>query len=277
MNVRRWLPIFLAAGVTSTLAAHDLFLKLADFRVPPHKVLRLLALNGTFTTSENNIARSRVGDLSVVSPAGRARLDTTAVTRLGARTAIRIETGDPGTYVAGLSVRPSEIALEAKAFNDYLAEEGLGRVLEARRASGEIGKPARERYAKHVKAIFQAGGPKTEGWSSVLGYPAEIIPLANPYLLAAGDTLRLRLLVQGAPAGNEVEALAGGRTPAGARIKEQKLRPAADGSVSVVLSAPGTWYVKFISMTRVPQADVDYISHWATLTFAIGPKGSRQP
>lgn len=277
MRLRRPLLILLALGLPVTLWAHDLFLKLADFRVAPHQVVQLTALNGTFTTSENSITRSRIADLSLVSPTGRERLDTSAVTKAGVRTAVRIETGTSGTYVAGMSIRPSEISLDAKAFNAYLAEEGLGNVVAARRQSGELTKPARERYAKHVKAVFQAGPELTDGWKTVLGYPAEIVPLANPYQLARGDTLRLRLLVNGNPAGSEIEAIAGGRTPAGARIPVQHLRPGNDGAIAVALTQPGTWYVKFISMTRVSQQDVNYLSQWATLTFALSPSRSTQP
>jgi hypothetical protein len=35
------------------------------------------------------------------------------------------------------------------------------------------------------------------------------------------------------------------------------------------LGAAGSWYVKFIHMTRVAEPEVDYESKWATLTFAV--------
>jgi hypothetical protein len=39
-----------------------------------------------------------------------------------------------------------------------------------------------------------------------------------------------------------------------------------------VLRSAGTWYVKFISMTRSSEKGVDYVSQWATLTFAVAPR-----
>ena len=277
MRLRTVMVAGLLASVTSVLAAHDLFLTLREYFVPPQTDLRLTALNGTFSTSENSIDRVRIADLSLVTPAGRRRLDTAAVSAEGPRTAIAVRTEAEGTYLAGLSIKPSEIALSAKQFNAYLAEEGLGAVLAQRRRAGELGKPAREQYAKHVKVIFQVGAGRNEGWSATLGYPVEIVPLRNPYQLAAGDTLRLRLLVNGAasPAGQEV--LAGGRTSSGARRTVRHLTTNAAGEVALSRVAAGTWYVKFIHMSKAQVPGLDYVSQWATLTFAVGGPPGKAP
>lgn len=106
---------------------------------------------------------------------------------------------------------------------------------------------------------------------TVFGYPVEIVPLANPYQLRLGDTLAVRLLVNGSAVGG-IEALAGGRTPAGVLLAPLAVKSDADGIARVVLRAPGTWYVKFISMTRASESGLDYVSQWATLTFAIFPR-----
>ena len=268
MRTQRWLVPALLACLGTPLAAHDLFLKLADYLVAPNSAIRITALNGTFTTSENSIARSRLADVSLAGPGGRVRIDTAQVRTVGTRTQISARSGPAGTYVLGLSIRPSEITLRGAEFNAYLQEEGLGHVVAARRAAGELDQGVTERYAKHVKVIFQAGSERSDGYTTVLGYPAEIVPLANPYTLAAGDTLALRLLVDGAPKAG-LEALAGGRSAAGARLRVQTLRSDADGVIRVPLGSSGTWYVKFISMTHVPGAKPDYLSQWGTLTFAI--------
>jgi uncharacterized protein DUF4198 len=268
MRRQRFLIPGLLLGLGSTLTAHDLFLKLTDYLVRPNAPVRITALNGTFTSSSNTIARSRVADLSLVGPAGRAPIDTGRLSAAGTRTVIRARTGASGTYLLGLSLRPSQITLGGTQFNDYLKEEGLGRIVEERRQAGELQKGATESYAKHVKVIFQAGAARSDGYASILGYPVEIVPLSNPYELGAGDTLRLRLLVDGRPAAG-LEALAGGRTATGGLIRTTTLHSDPAGIVAVVLRAAGTWYVKFISMTRVTEPQVDYVSQWATLTFAV--------
>lgn len=276
MQIRKLLAPALLVGLASALAAHDLFLKLADFRVAPNRDVVVTALNGTFTTSENAIARSRVADLSVAGPAGREQLDTGRITAAGTRTRIRVHVGAPGTYLAGLSIKPSQITLKGAEFNAYLEEEGLGQVLEARKKSGEGDRTATERYAKHVKAIFQAGAAGGTAWSTVLGYPAEIVPTRDPNGLSPGDTLRVRILVDGAAAPVDQEVLAGGRQ-AGGPIPERHLRVDGSGTVPVVITAPGTWYVKFIHMARVNQPGVDYVSQWATLTFAVSGTPGKVP
>jgi len=270
MRRSRWVIAALLAGVSSTLAAHDLFLKLADYRVRPNALVRVTVLNGTFTTSSNAIARTRLADLSLTGPPGRVPLDSMALRPTGTRTTITAHTGAAGTYLLGLSLKPSQITLKGAEFNNYLREEGLGEVVEARRAAGELERGATERYAKHVKMIFQAGAARSEDFGMVLGYPVELMPLRNPYEPRAGDSLPVRLLVNGVGAKGLI-ALAGGRSPAGGRVREQRLTADERGVVTVRLSAPGTWYVKFISMTRSNEPGIDYVSQWATLTFAVFP------
>jgi hypothetical protein len=272
MRLRSLLLPVLLVGLTSALAAHDLFLKLADFRVRPNSNVTVTALNGTFTSSENAIARARVADLSVVGPAGREHLDTTRLTAAANRTRIALRTGAPGTYVVGLSIKPSQITLKGGQFNAYLEEEGLRNVLESRKQAGEAEKTSTERYAKHVKAIFQAGAAGGGAWSTVLGYPVEIVPTRDPNSLAPGDTLRVRILVNGTAAPIDQEVLAGGRSKSGGPIAEQHLRVDGSGTVPIVLRAAGTWYLKFIHMSRVTEPGVDYVSQWATLTFAVSGK-----
>ena len=96
--------------------------------------------------------------------------------------------GDTGTYVVGVSTRPREIELRAEEFNAYLEEDGIPDILEARRRSNELDKGVRERYSKHVKAVFQVGQARSEGFSTALGYAAEIVPLDNPYAIGRGKS-----------------------------------------------------------------------------------------
>ncbi len=277
MRLRASVVLALLVGLTTVLEAHDLFLTLRDYFVPAQSDIRVIGLNGTFTKSENSIARGRIADLSVVTPGGRKQLDTAAVTAEGPRTVIRIHTEAEGTYAAGFATKPSELSQTAENFNKYLAEEGIGPTLAERKRTGELGKPARERYSKHVKMLFQVGKARSDGWSTVLGYPVEIVPLRNPYESIPTDTLRFRILLEGAaaPAGQEV--IAGGRTAAGVLRKERLLKTDAQGQIAVPPGPAGVWYVKFIRMTRTGTPGIDYISQWATLTFAVAPSSGKAP
>jgi hypothetical protein len=209
-----------------------------------------------------------VRDVSVVGPSGRAQLDTTQWTTAGDTSTFRVKVGAAGTYVIGASTRPNGLALAGKDFNAYLQEDGIPDVLAARRQAGELEKPARELYHKHVKALIQVGEQRSEHFGTELGYPAEIVPLENPYALARGATLRVRTLVDGKPVANQY-VLYGGRTPSEGRIEQRDVRSDAEGIARIPLRGAGTWYVKFIHMARVQGDTVDYESKWATLTFQV--------
>ncbi len=254
--------------VVGAAAAHDMFLKPARFFAPENAEVLVRVLNGTFSKSENSIARPRVGDFSVVSPAGRTPLDTSAWSAAGDTSTFRVRTGASGTYVVGASTRPSIIPLAAAEFNEYLRSDGIPDVLAARRSRGELDKPARERYHKHVKALIQVGSTRTDHYATVLGYPAEIVPMVNPYSLAAGSVLPVRTMVDGAPLGNQY-VLYGGRTANGGRIVQRSVRSDSAGVARIPMRVAGTWYIKFINMARMQGDSVDYESKWATLTFQV--------
>lgn len=259
--------IILAAMVlllfASAALAHDLFLKLDTYFLAPHTSVRVTAINGTFTKSEGYVTPDRLADISLVG-GGITHLRAADVWTRGpdSTSLLSLSLGDAGTYVVGVSVSPRELSLEADAFNAYLKEDGLPDILEARRAANELGKGARERYAKHVKAVFQVGDAHTLDYAWVLGYPAEIVPMGNPY--AAGrQSLRVRCLVDGKPVANQV-VLWGGP---GA---ERETRTDSSGVAEVTLDATGRWYVKFVHMERANRSKfpgLDYESKWATLTF----------
>jgi uncharacterized GH25 family protein len=249
-------------------AAHDLFLKPTRYFAPENSEVRVRVLNGTFTRSENSIARNRLADASVLTPVRRVSLDTTEWSVAGDTSTFHIHTRGAGTYVIGASTRPSVIALSADDFNLYLKEDGIPDALEARQKSGELGKPAKERYHKHVKAMVQVGTARSDHYATALGYPAEIVPMENPYSLASGAMLRVKTLVDGKPVANQL-VLYGGLTSAEAGIEAKSVRSDGSGVAAISLTVPGTWYIKFIHMAKVQGDSVDYESKWASLTFQV--------
>jgi hypothetical protein len=263
MKQRVFMSVLLLLATTGTLGAHDLFLKLDAYFVSPGTTLIVRVLNGTFSKSEGAVAKDRVRDITFVTPAGATRLDTAAWVAEGDTSILTVSTRESGTYVIGASLGPRELKLEAKDFNDYLAHDGLPDVLAARREAKELERPARERYSKHVKALVQVGDRLTEGYQTALGYPAELIPLDNPYALRAGGTFRIQAVVEGRPVANQL-VIAGGRT------EQQSVRTDSAGVARFRIGSRGVWYVKFIHMRQVAgDSTIDYESKWATLTFGV--------
>ncbi|MGE0441332.1 MAG: DUF4198 domain-containing protein [Gemmatimonadales bacterium] len=270
MKIRRIVPLVLAGLATAGLAlAHDMFLKPTTYFVAENGDIPAVLLNGTFTLSSNSIERNRLADLSIVSPAGRVSLDTMEWSAEGDTSRITYHAGSAGTYVLGVSTQPTHIELEARDFNEYLRTDGLPDELARRRRAGELQRDAHERYSKHVKSIVQVGERMSEDFTTVLGYPAEIVPIDNPYRSALGGRFRFRVLVDGAPVPNAY-VLYGGTTPSGGRIAELGTRTDADGVGQFRVTSRGVWYLKYISMVRLPANPEGYTheSKWATLTFA---------
>ena len=268
MTLRTALTTALLLLIATTLLAHDLFIKPESFFVAPQSSVAVRILNGTFTSSENSIEPDRVADLSLVTPDGRMHPGFENWDDKSDTTRLRLTVGSAGTYVLGLSTKPRAFTLDAKDFNQYLADDGVPDILAARKEDGTLQQPARERYSKHVRAILQVGEERSALFATRLGYPAEIVPLDNPYGLNVGGTLRVLALVDGAPVANQY-ILAGGRTPTGDRLARQAFRSDSAGVGRVRITHAGQWYVKFIHMEPMTGDSVDYESKWATMTFGV--------
>jgi len=53
-------------------------------------------------------------------------------------------------------------------------------------------------------------------------------------------------------------------------VAQRSTRSGADGVARIPLDRKGSYYIKFISMRRLTgDADANYESRWATLTFAM--------
>lgn len=268
--------LVLLAGVS--LSAHELFFRLDTYFVAPGATVSIPVYSGTFVKNENAITRDRLTDLSVTTSAGRVAIDRAHWSEREPMSTLTLKTGAAGTYLIGAAIKPKMLALDGKAFNDYLKEEGLDAILAARTKSGRLNEGSRERYSKYLTAVLQVGGPFSDATvAKPLGYAAEIVPQANPARLTVGSTLRVRCLVDGKPVSGQI-AFAGGLTGAKGDqpMAEQRLVADANGIATVKITATGRWYVHFVSMREVTgDAEANYESKWSTLTFGVGTPVAR--
>jgi uncharacterized GH25 family protein len=258
----------LICGVLAVSAfAHDLFLKTDSYFLKPNSKFTIKVMNGTFLASEGAVSFPRLNDVSVVADGKRVHPLETDFSKNETTAFMNLTTGAAGTYVIGLSTKSREIALKAADFNEYLREDGLPDTLEERRKTGELEKDAKERYAKHVKAILQVGKKQTDDYKTVLGYPVELVPQQNPYKLNKGDTIEILCLKDGKPLAGQV--VLAGREESGKIKASPELRSDAKGIVKLKLDGSGKWYVKFINMAKLDDPALNYESKWTTLTFEI--------
>lgn len=267
--VRRLSVIAALLLIAAPLFAHDMFLRLEQFFVAPNTTVNVRLFNGTFILSENSITPDRLADVAVISPTGRAKLDVAVWNASGDTSVFPVRTGDAGTYVVGVSTKPRVLEMSGSDFNAYLRSDGIPDELAARRAQNRLQQRARERYQKHVKALVQVGTTPSDAYSTVLGYPAELVPAENPYSLKVGATLSIRVLVDGKPVANQFVQY-GGLSATNGRVAQRSVRSDATGLIRIPLDRAGTYYVKFINMTRIANdPEADHASKWGSLTFAV--------
>ena len=256
-----------ALGVATAATAHDLFVKLDSYRLPVGTPVQIPIINGTFQSSENSITPDRVADLSLVTQGRRTKLSMDTWNAERDTTFYGLRTGEAGTYLLGMSTRPNSLGMDASDFNLYLASDGVVDALKQRALDGELDEGAWEQYSKHVKGIFQVGDRTTGGLDVVLGYPAELVPLGNPYETGVGGEMAFRALVDGKPVTGQL-VIAGGDA-GGSVIREREARTDEEGVVRFRMDQAGRWYVKFINMQKTDAEGLDYESKWATISFEI--------
>ncbi len=262
------LGLSLGLALILPVFAHDLFLKMDGFFVGVNEKVSVKILNGSFQASEGAVTFARLQDVSVLSPSGkRTNPKETDFTKEDKTSFLNLQPAEAGNYVVGLSTMPREIDLKAKDFNEYLTEDGIPDMLAERKRKKELTKDVRERYSKHVKTIFQAGDKQTGNYKTALGYPVEIVPQTNPYALKTGDTFEFLCLKDGKALANQFVMT--GRDEDGKLVTGENIRTDKKGIAKIKLVGAGKWYVKFIQMTPLKDAKINYESKWATLTFEI--------
>ena len=254
-----------------------MFLKLDGYFLDPNGRATVLLYNGTFEASENTIDRDRMTDVSLVAAGQRRRVDTSQWHEEGFNTVLDLTTGAAGTYLVGVSTRARTIELDAEAFNGYLEHDGVVDMLEKRKADGTLGQDANELYSKHVKTVFQVGDARTDDWSTVLGYPIEFVPRANPYALTVGDRLSVQLLRDGAPLADQLVYAGSSATHSHSHDGGEEhthtaattLRTDAEGMLDLPITEAGVQYLRTIHMAERNDDGLTHESNWATLTFGV--------
>lgn len=257
----RWTP---ALGLLLALpaAGHDFWIEPAQFRPAlDEPVAVVLRVGEDFVGESQPYDPATIVDFSVSGPDGRH----TVQSEPGADPAGVMTPTSPGLYLLGFHNTRSFVDLEPPRFLAYLEQEGLEHVARLREARGESEKNGREFYSRSAKALVQAGGQPGDGHDRVLGYPVELIPLANPYVLKPGAALPVEFRYRNQPVANVLVVAFTAEAPG----NKFSARTDADGRVSVPLAADGTWIVKAVHIDELPPEETraEWESFWATLTF----------
>jgi uncharacterized GH25 family protein len=172
----------------------------------------------------------------------------------------------PGLHVAGYRSGTSQVMLEPAKFEEYLREEGLEGIVAERARRGESQKPSREIFSRCAKALLEAGDAAPGDGDRPLGFTLELTAEKNPYGLAAGAELPVRISYEGKPLPDALVIALPYDEP------DRKLSQRSDGKGRVVFRLPraGVWLVKAVHMVRTRgNAEAEWESFWASMTFEI--------
>ena len=187
------------------------------------------------------------------------------VGRTGADPAGFLRVAAPGLLVVGYHSNPTAIELPAETFNQYVKEEGLDAVAALRATRGQTG-AAREMFSRCAKSLVLSGpATKTQG-DRALGFTLELVAERNPYTMAAGQELPVRLTYQSRPLAGALVVAINRSNPS----EKLTARSDQDGRVRFRLPRTGVWLVKAVHMIEAPAgANADWASYWASLTFEL--------
>jgi uncharacterized GH25 family protein len=258
-------PWVLAALLSPPLAAHDFWIEPSSFRPAVGSTVALrLFVGPDFQGEPFPRVPQLLSKFVLVSASGEREIPG----RAGDDPAGTIRIEEAGLQIVGYRSSNYPVSIDGAKFEEYLKEEGLEKIAAIRARRGETGKPAKEVFSRCAKALLDAGNaPGKAGYDRRLDFTLELLPEKTPYGLEPGDTLPVRLLLEGRPlSGALVQALLH-LDPAA----KTAARTDRDGRARLRLRRGGFWMIKAVEMGPAPQgAGADWQSLWASLTFDTG-------
>lgn len=270
----------LAIGAATTPGwAHDFWLVPNAFRSAPGVELVIRGQTSSlFPTSVSAVTVDRVADARLISAARTTRIRN--LSTAGSSLMLRHRPANSGQHTVAVRLTPRLVRESPASFREYMRLEGAPEALERYEREGRLPTDSiMRRYAKYAKTFIEVGAGGARSFGIAAGHPTELMPLSDPARLRPGDTLRVRLLFQGAPVpGAHVHA---GAVPSGpgvadsaaaraAASRDVSLTSDAEGVVAVAIDRPGLWNVRNIHIVPAPTGSgADWDVHWSTIVFRV--------
>ncbi|MDX2192058.1 MAG: DUF4198 domain-containing protein [Gemmatimonadales bacterium] len=254
-----------AVGVA---AAHDTWLVPAAFAVRPGATVVLAMSSGDrFPADGSAIRPERIADATL--RLGGATTPITDRVVAGGHLRLRARVATAGVATLAVSLAPRDLDMDSTRVSHYLDEIGAGEAIRAAWAAMPAPRAWRESYAKHVKTFVAVGAARDSSWREPVGQALELVPLAHPLALRAGDTLRVRLLRGGTP----LAGAAVGAAREGAR--HATLVPTGpDGVAALPLPRAGRWLLRATDLRLPAGPDARWTSDFTTLVIAVRAKAA---
>lgn len=162
----------------------------------------------------------------------------------------------------------SYIELDADKFEAYLKDEGFVDAIAERKTRKESRLPGRERYRRHLKALVP-GAPQEAIATAPIGKRLELVPLEAPARLKAGDTVAVRLLLDGRALADAPVEVCQRQAPGSVSINRAITDD--DGVARLPVTGPGMTLIRAVQMRRVTDQDskADWESFWTSYSLIV--------
>ncbi|MCC3160454.1 DUF4198 domain-containing protein [Hymenobacter sp. 15J16-1T3B] len=267
---RLLLPCLLLAATAAL--AHEFWLQPTRFAVAAGSRVHLGRWVGAdFQGTRWTGLSARLEQLTHFEPGTAAPADLTAAARAADTLSTTVALRQPGVHLLALQTNDAFITLPATEFEAYLKEEGLSDASWLRQKRKQQEQPGREAYRRCAKTLLLAGPAAAltadTTYRRRAGHPLEIIPEQNPYALAPGASLTVRVLADGRPAAAQAVQVwlrpLGGQPP-----KHFTLHTNQNGRALFQLQYPAEVLLATVRMVALPKhPQADWQSTWASLTF----------
>jgi uncharacterized GH25 family protein len=257
--------MLLIVAVAAIVIAHDLWLLPQKFMIQPGEKITIYANTGMdFPGSTSAVTPDRVTRFFMTGKDKKVNLQQLEIKDKSLTTQCTFE--KPGTYVVACALKPREIRLTGKEFNEYLEHDGISNILELRKKEGIMDKDAVEFYSKYPKVIIQAGDTTDNTPTKPVGLIVEIVPKVNPYTLKKGDDLKVTVLFRDKPLPGIDLAWShpglGGKVAGWTKTDQ-------NGDAVIPLIKRGPYMIRLTHMEWVKKETHEWESFWTALTFEV--------
>jgi uncharacterized GH25 family protein len=263
--MKRVFVFLLVLFIGLIVEAHEVWLQTKKFRFALGEEASVLFLVGeNFEGEDWSLKKNKMEklDLHHLSKA----TDLKPLLKPEEKEKLKVKLAEEGTHIITLQSNYASIELEAAKFNAYLEEDGLEDVMAIRAKKNETTKPGKERYARFLKLLVQAGTKTDDTFKKKTGLRVEIVPHQNPYSLKSGDYLQCTVLVDGKPVPHQMVKV---WNKINTTTFLQNTYTENDGTIKFPISTKGPWMVSTVKMIPSETPDAEWQSMWGSLVFGI--------
>lgn len=264
----------------SVLVAHDFWLVPNALAFSAGEPLEILGQSGTsFPASDGATRPAQVAEARIVGASSDEQITDFSVS--GKSLMIRHKPARAGQRIVALALVTRTARTVPGRLQRFIALEGAPELAAQYEREGTFPKTdsVTQVSAKYAKAIVEIGSGGPRAFDKVVGHALEIVPLRDPALLKAGDSLDVRLLFRGKPVPH-VHLRAGSAPPAAVTgdsvaLALAKARPSqvivtgADGVARLRISDAGLWNVRTLYAAPTDGMPGQWEAFFATIVFSV--------